>query len=114
MIMKNRTQFVIVGLFLILGLFLLFFQKINTPQISTYQTLYEKFNYLSQNGNSSCSPVFKESISSMPSNARLQGSCCSPMSWHRYREQIEGLRKFKSVFSQNIDKIPDDPYDIEA
>jgi len=112
--MENKIRFIIVGLFALLGYFYYFFQKINTPQISTYQTLYEKFNYLSQNGNSSCSPVFKESISSMPSNARLQGSCCSPMSWHRYREQIEGLRKFKSVFSQNIDKIPDDPYDIEA
>jgi hypothetical protein len=112
--MENKTQFIIVGLFALLGLFLLFFQKISTPQISTSQTLADKFNYLSQNGNSSCSPVFRESILSMPDNTRLQGSCCSPMSWHRYREQIEGLEKFKSIAGQNIDKIPDDPYDIEA
>ena len=50
----------------------------------------------------------------MPDDARLQGSCCSPMSMHRYSEQVEGLKKFKSVADQNIAEIPDDPYDIEA
>lgn len=77
--------------------------------------LAAKFDYLSQNGNSSCSASFKNSISSMSDGARLQGSCCSPMSSHRYSEQVEGLEKFKSVAGQkNIDKIPDDPYDINA
>lgn len=36
------------------------------------------------------------------------------MSMHRYSEQVAGLEKFKSIESQNVDKIPDDPYDIEA
>jgi len=36
------------------------------------------------------------------------------MSLHRYGEQVEGLRKFKSVASQNVAEIPDDPYDVEA
>jgi hypothetical protein len=36
------------------------------------------------------------------------------MSLHRYGEQIDALRKFKSVASQKIAEIPDDPYDIEA
>ena len=76
--------------------------------------LAARFDYLSQNGNSSCSASFRNSISSMPDDARLQGSCCSPMSTHRYSEQVEGLKKFKTVAGQNIDKIPDDPYDIEA
>lgn len=68
-----------------------------------------QFNYLSKNGNSSCSASFKDSISSMPDNARLQGSCCSPMSMHRYSEQVEGLKKYS-----NIPEIPPDPYNIEA
>ncbi len=38
---------------------------------------------------------------------RLQGSCCSAMDFHRYTEQIEGLKKYS-----HIDKIPADPYDI--
>lgn len=71
--------------------------------------LASKFEYLSQNGNSSCSSSFRDSISQMPDSDRLRGSCCSPMSWHRYIEQVEGLKKYK-----NIKEIPSDPYDIEA
>lgn len=78
------------------------------------EVLAAKFNYLSKNGNSSCSASFRTSIPSMPDEARLRGSCCSPMSLHRYSEQVEGLRKFKSVASQNIAEISDDPYDVEA
>ncbi len=39
---------------------------------------------------------------------RLQGSCCSAMDFHRYTEQVEGLKKYS-----HINKIPSDPYDIE-
>lgn len=73
-----------------------------------------KFTDLSQSGNSSCSAIFKDSILTMSDDARLKGSCCSPMSIHRYIEQVEGLQKFKSKPSQNVAEIPDDPYDIEA
>ena len=38
---------------------------------------------------------------------RLQGSCCSAMDFHRYTEQVEGLKKYA-----HIEKIPSDPYDI--
>lgn len=78
------------------------------------QALAARFDYLSQNGNSSCAASFKNYIAAMPDNAHLQGSCCSPMSVHRYNEQTEGLKKFKSIAGQNIPEIPDDPYDIEA
>ena len=94
------------------------FQAGSSPGGLSYRladpALAAKFDYLSQNGNSSCSAAFKESISSLPATARLQGSCCSPMNTHRYGEQVEGLQKFKSAAGQNIIKIPDDPYDIEA
>lgn len=69
----------------------------------------ERFDTLSQSGNSSCDAPFKESIATMPPDARLQGSCCSPMSLHRYSEQIAGLERFKA-----IDVIPPDPYDVEV
>lgn len=72
-------------------------------------TLATKFNYLSQNGNSSCSASFKESIPLLPVKDRLRGSCCAPMNFHRYTEQIEGLKKYS-----DISEIPPDPYDIEA
>jgi len=71
--------------------------------------LAAEFDYLSRNGNSSCSAAFRDSIVSKPDDARLQGSCCSPMNIHRYKEQVEGLKKYS-----NIPEIPPDPYNIEA
>lgn len=71
--------------------------------------LHEKFMKLSSGGNSQCSATFKESIIAMSDDARLQGSCCSPMNWHRYEEQVDGLKKFKDT-----SEIPPDPYDIDA
>lgn len=79
-----------------------------------HQALAAKFETLSQNGNSSCSAGFKDSVATMADNERLQGSCCSPMSLHRYGEQVEGLKRFKAKAGQNIAEIPDDPYDIEV
>ena len=67
------------------------------------------FQDLSSSGNSSCSAAFKDSIDSMPDSAQLKGSCCSAMNFDRYREQIEGLKKYK-----DIAEIPSDPYNINA
>ena len=69
----------------------------------------KKFEFLSQNGNSSCSSAFMDSIATMPETARLQGSCCSEMNLHRYNEQTEGLKQFSK-----LPIIPPDPYDVEA
>lgn len=71
--------------------------------------LQDRFEYLSQNGNSNCSRAFTESIASMPPTMRLQGSCCGPMAEHRYLEQVEGLKKYA-----NVSLVPADPYDIAA
>ena len=38
---------------------------------------------------------------------RLQGSCCRPMVFSRYVQQVRGLRPYAA-----IDEIPADPYDI--
>ncbi|WP_287236434.1 hypothetical protein [Mesorhizobium sp.] len=72
-------------------------------------TLDERFDFLSNHGNSICSPAFTDSIAKMSTVARLQGSCCSPMDRHRYGEQVEALKKYAS-----IPEIPQDPYDIAA
>ena len=77
--------------------------------ININDPLYAKFQLLSTKGNSSCSGTFTDSIFSMPSDSRLQGSCCSPMNWHRYKEQVERLKKYS-----NISEIPPNPYDIDA
>ena len=46
-------------------------------------------------------------IASKSDDERLQGSCCSKMDFHRYTEQVEGLKKYP-----NTNQIPSDPYDI--
>ena len=64
-----------------------------------------KFAALNSAKTNQCSgPGF---IDSKSNKDRLQGSCCSAMDFHRYEEQIEGLKKYSK-----IEKIPKDPYDI--
>ena len=43
----------------------------------------------------------------MADTARIQGSCCGPMDFHKYQEQVEGLKKYA-----DIPQIPADPYDV--
>lgn len=69
----------------------------------------ERFEFLSRNGNSSCSRSFQDSIADMPADARLQGSCCSEMDLHRYGEQVAGLKQYNRIAD-----IPPDPYDVAA
>src|SRR5919106_3134782 len=71
--------------------------------------IVERFELLSQNGNSSCSRSFRDSIADMPADARLQGSCCSEMDLHRYSEQVAGLKQYS-----HIADVPPDPYDVAA
>lgn len=71
--------------------------------------LTKRFKNLSQNGYSTCSAKFTESIATMPAMSRVTGSCCSPMEMKRYVEQVNGLTKYRT-----IQMIPSDPYDIPA
>ena len=71
--------------------------------------LMKRFDFLSQNGNVSCSAEFEASIATMAADAKLQGSCCAPMDGPRYVQQIKGIRKYA-----DIPEIPPDPYDIPA
>ena len=115
--MKKQTIFAVAITALLVGGVFLLGRSPAQPEQSSHlanTALAAKFADLSQSGNSSCSATFKESILAMSDDSRLKGSCCSPMSIHRYTEQVEGLQKFKAEPSQNIAEIPDDPYDIEA
>jgi hypothetical protein len=71
--------------------------------------LTARFQSLIQYRNVECSVQFEESIATMAPDAKLQGSCCAPMDEARYRQQIEGLRKYADVA-----EVPPDPYDISA
>jgi hypothetical protein len=71
--------------------------------------LKARFDYLSQHGNVECSVQFENSIATMPSDAKLEGSCCAPMDEARYRQQLDGLKKYS-----DIAEVPPDPYDIST
>ena len=113
--MQNLFKYqTIVVIIFVLALGIAFFisQKNQSNELKphiAFEALAAKFGYLSQNGNSSCSANFQKSIPQMRDADHIQGSCCSPMSFHRYSEQVEGLKKYN-----NIPEIPPDPYDLEA
>lgn len=111
--MKRQYQIIVVIIFaLLLGTVLFSIKKDQNAELKSHlipEALAAKFDYLSKHGNSSCSAVFQKSIPQMLDDNHIQGSCCSPMSFHRYREQVEGLKKYG-----NISEIPPDPYDVEA
>lgn len=118
LLLRNKKFFLLSGLIILVGGYFYFgsnkpFNFSETPtantKINVSQAVAAKFEYLSKNGNSSCSISFKDSIPNMSDEERLRGSCCSPMSLHRYSEQVEGIKKYA-----NIAEIPQDPYDIEA
>lgn len=110
--MPKLPLFILVTSVLVVG-YLAFAKRSAAPTAETIApvsaALAAQFDYLSKNGNSSCSASFQSSIAGMPDAERLRGSCCGPMSVHRYSEQVEGLKKYA-----HIPEIPSDPYDIEA
>lgn len=105
--MRFKNTYVIVILILVAISFIYFINIKSTGNSTNENTdsLTSKFNLLSNTRTSLCAgPGF---IDSKSDNDRLQGSCCSAMDFHRYTEQLEGLKKYSY-----IDKIPSDPYDI--
>lgn len=79
-----------------------------SANISLVAGSVEKFNYLSQQTSSSCS-LQPETVLTYADEARLQGSCCSPMDLARYQAQVERLESYS-----DIPQIPSDPYDVPA
>jgi hypothetical protein len=86
-----------------------FFQAAIGNEVLASETPDARFKFLHENGNSSCTKAFLDSISAMPSGARLQGSCCSEMELTRYLKQTKALAAY-----HDIAEIPPDPYDIDA
>lgn len=99
--LSRRALFVGAGFALVRSIFGLQARAASAPPVD--------FDFLSTHGNSNCSKEFLDSIASMPTGSRLQGSCCAPMEKARYDKQIEGLKKFAT----NSD-IPPNPYDIDS
>ncbi len=107
-----NKKVVIPFIILIIILNIYFFTQKQTTETKTQIPLQQdgfelKFIELSTEGNAAC--FGPETIFEMQDNEKIQGSCCGPMDLHRYKEQLEGLKKFSG-----IPQIPKDPYDIET
>jgi hypothetical protein len=106
---NKKLYLVTFGFLLVLVLALILF--FNNPNLTeeeisaqNLEELKEKFLILSDAGTNFCAgPGIVEKVNS----ERLQGSCCGPMDFHRYAEQIEGLKKYSKY-----EIIPIDPYDV--
>lgn len=68
----------------------------------------ETFSFLSGQSSKSCG-LRPDVLGRYSEAARLQGSCCAPMDFHRSRDQVEGLRAYRSTAV-----IREDPYDISV
>lgn len=67
-----------------------------------------RFTYLAGQHSNACG-LQADTIMRQGAGASLQGSCCSAMEEHAYREQVRALRAFRE-----IPEIPRDPYDISV
>jgi len=66
---------------------------------------HARFTFLASRSSNQCGLQ----AAAIPRRGRLQGSCCSAMVEHAYREQVRGLRVYREVA-----QTPRDPYDIPA
>ena len=103
---KRVHIYLALGILGIISLFFIFSPslKVTGNSITKVNDLNEKFILLSNAKTNFCAgPDILDRVNT----DRLQGSCCSAMDFHRYTEQIEGLKKYSY-----IKEIPSDPYDI--
>src|SRR2546427_11604344 len=70
--------------------------------------LSERFA-VSSNAHTNRCTMPASALKAMPADSRLQGSCCSPMSYRSYVKQVRGLRRYAAVSA-----IPKDPYDVSV
>ncbi|MDP3992026.1 MAG: hypothetical protein Q8P79_00785 [Nanoarchaeota archaeon] len=109
---KTLTLFLIAAALVLVFIILYSFRpsvsvQEQTPDLKNLD-LEAKFAFLSKANSNSCGGTFNF-VDSLSDNQRIQGSCCSAMDFHRYEEQVNGLKKYSY-----IEKIPSDPYDVSA
>ncbi|MEK6872461.1 MAG: hypothetical protein AABW90_00430 [Nanoarchaeota archaeon] len=109
---KEKVFLIIIVLLFVFVSLIIFSNQFNKKSLFETQaiesqplTLEQKFAKLSVAKTNFCAK--SDFIDSLSEDDRLQGSCCSKMDFHRYKEQVEGLKKYSYT-----SVIPSDPYDI--
>jgi hypothetical protein len=80
--------------------------RVSTTPAPPMGDLPARFAVLSEARSNQCG-LQADSIDSIAEDGFLEGACCGPMDYHRYREQVEGLKQYSAE-----PVIPRDPYDI--
>jgi len=70
------------------------------------RVLRQHFAVLSRASSNQCG-LQATALDKLARHGRLQGACCSRMSFHRYVEQVQSLRRYA-----HVPEVPRDPYDI--
>jgi len=108
---KRRTLFISLAVIVLVGLIVFSYSRTSvytTNQDADVKELKAEFAVLSKANTNSCGGTFNYVNSKSP-DQRIQGSCCGPMNFHRYAEQIEELKKYSKY-----EIIPSDPYDVSV
>ncbi len=109
---KKSVLYIAIALFILVGFLIFNYSKTSvyvTNQNADVEELEGKFVVLSQATTNACGggKTYVNQLSA--DGTRIQGSCCSAMDFHRYVEQIEGLKNYKEY-----EIIPKDPYDVSS
>ena len=77
------------------------------PPVGTSSTaLAARFAIVSGRHSNECA-LRPQSVDSLAVDGRLQGSCCTPMVFEHYAQQVRSLAGYRAVV-----QVPRDPYDI--
>ena len=82
--------------------------------LSASTSMRDRFSVLSNAGTDVCAylgnaQAIDKQIYSLSDTSYLQGSCCSPMDFNSYVQQIDGLKSYS-----HISQVPPDPYNVPA
>lgn len=109
----KHLYFIMAIIIFITGLLIYSSISDDSSGITSVSALELKFAELGKANTNVCGG--SQYVYSMDNDARLQGSCCSPMEFHMYKEQVGGLKDIKEKYSylgNDLRLISDDPYDI--
>ena len=81
-------------------------QQARTEAISSTDSDRVRFDFLRRQHSNRCG-MPASALNAMAPDARLQGSCCFPMDFRSYVNQVRDLKRYAAVAL-----IPKDPYDI--
>ena len=117
---KNKIYLSIAALLIIAagGIFFISAQSVSSPgtlsQNSNSTELQVRVAALSRATSDQCSylgdkQAIYASVMSQPNSTYFQGSCCSPMVFSHYVQQIGGLKNYS-----DIAMVPPDPYNVSV